>query len=201
MSPYTCKPLSNDLHCIVFITFTLSAFFAEKKLHYFEIWLKKNRFRSQDVHQRGRHTDKHQMRLYFRVKSVRDPSFSDPSFSDRQTAAGSVRRRGVFRAGRSPVEASAAAGVDDCKASDRDATARRRSLPIHHVVSRARPRHKRLLNEPVHGPDRGLSGRPATWTSLNRAGRRALPAAARPGRPGRRADRYYAAGVIVPNSI
>ena len=61
-------------------------------------------------------------------------------------------------------------GVDDCKAPDRDATVRCRSLAIHHVVLRPdrRARHKRLLNEPVDG--RVLA---STWPSLNRWRRRA----------------------------
>ena len=36
--------------------------------------------------------------------------------------------------GRTEVPSRPRTGVDDCKAPNRDATARSRSLPIHHVV-------------------------------------------------------------------
>ena len=106
--------------------------------------------------------DKHQIQLYFceiRTRSI----FLGPA----ETVTGSVRWPAGGR-------------VSDWLTSHRGLRTRVWTTAKRQIVTRLcvadhwlfitlfrRPRHKRLLNEPVHAAT-GLSGR--TWTSLNRAG-------------------------------
>ena len=129
--------------------------------------------------------DKHQIQLYFceiRTRSI----FLGPA----ETVTGSVRWPAGGR-------------VSDWLTSHRGLRTRVWTTAKRQIVTRLcvadhwlfitlfrRPRHKRLLNEPVHAAT-GLSGR--TWTSLNRAGDVHYPAGGD--------DRYYASLVIAPNSI